>query len=95
MGRYRAVTAREAAYKAKHSWSSRAILGDGAPVILRRVGHRDRRRLRPRAECPTADPRSSGEGALSGLDEAPLSVQEEAGGGAGQHDVGLFDLEPE
>src|SRR4051794_27357048 len=38
MGRYRAVTAREAAYNAKHSWSSRATLGAGRAVIARVYG---------------------------------------------------------
>src|SRR3954453_7146357 len=40
IGRYRAVTAREAAYSAKHSWSSRATLGAGRAVIARVYGRR-------------------------------------------------------
>jgi hypothetical protein len=35
IGRYRAVTAREAAYNAKQSWSSSATLGAGRAVMRR------------------------------------------------------------
>src|SRR3954453_11540655 len=88
IGRYRAVTARDAAYRAKQSWSSRATLGDGVSVMTPRVGRhpaggRRIARLRPSVlravrrgvpECP-ADPNSPlDDRGLSGTDStsAPL-----------------------